>query len=84
MITHVAIFYKGKVYSLPKPCRHHDVIRLISRETGEQSLAQNEQGFLDDKGRFLRRKPALIHAQECGQILPGAGKFPQLYSEDVW
>lgn len=28
-ITHVAIKYNGKVYSLPKPNRHHHVIRMI-------------------------------------------------------
>ncbi len=26
MITHVAIRFQGKVYSLPAPNRHHDVI----------------------------------------------------------
>lgn len=82
MITHVAIKHKGTVVSLPKPNRHHDVIRLI----GERIEAGDDcQGFLDEHGKFYRRAPALIEAQRCNQLLPRA-THPggRLYSEDVW
>jgi len=32
-ITHVAIRHQGKIWSLPKPNRHHHIISLIVRET---------------------------------------------------
>lgn len=82
MITHVAIKYDGMVYSLPKPNRHHDVIRMIGGIAGP-----DVQGFLDDKGYFLTRKQAFIHAQFHGQVLPRApGQYngDQLFSEDLW
>jgi hypothetical protein len=82
MITHVAIIYKGTIYSKPKPYRHHHIIHMIYDVTGE-NLGENEQGFLDDTGRFLNRKDALKHAVECGQIEKGNWE-PNLFSEDVW
>lgn len=88
MITHVAIRFQGKVYSLPPPNRHHDVIRLIVNETGVKYVdaRDDDQGFLDEVGNFCRRKPALRIATECGQLKPGAlgPKLGELYSEDVW
>lgn len=87
MITHVAIIYLGKTYSLPKPNRHHHVIRLIAEELGIDHVGQGEQGFLDDTGRFLRRKPALYIALKSGQVIKGkrpSGDLPELYSEDLW
>jgi hypothetical protein len=85
MITHVAIRYDGKVFAMPKPHRHHDVIRLIVRETGAKTV-DGEQGFLADGTTFLRRKPALTHAIECGQVERAAPTAPHagLFSEDVW
>jgi hypothetical protein len=85
MITHVAIIYGGKLYSLPNPNRHHHVIWLIARETGESNI-DGRQGFLaDNKAAFLSRHQALAHALKCGQITSGgpAASFG-LFSEDVW
>lgn len=85
MITHVAILHKGKIFSLPAPYRHHNVIKLISEQTGDRVHADSEQGFLDDQGRFFRRKPALVEAQRCQQLLSRATcSGGQLFSEDVW
>lgn len=85
MITHVAIKHKGKVYSLPKPNRHHDVIRLIHDTTGESVPSTDIQGFLADGVMFLGRIPAYHYAVYNNQILDmskvtGSG----LSSEDVW
>lgn len=88
MITHVAIRFQGKVYSLPAPNRHHDVIRHIVETTGVKSVDArgDDQGFLIDGERYVRRKPALRVARECGQLKPGTlgPKLGELYSEDVW
>lgn len=85
MIVAVAVRYNGKVYSLPRPNRHHDVLRVIHQETGDWTIDAHgdDQGFLDENGTYYRRAPALIHAITCGQIKEGKWGT-QLYSEDVW
>lgn len=87
MITGVAIRTPDRVlYTLEKPKRHHDLIRQLV-ETGVVDWVPSEweQGFIDDKNQFYRRKPALIHAQKCKQLLPRATcNGGNLFSEDVW
>lgn len=88
MITHVAIRFQNKIWSLPPPNRHHDIIRLIVKETGVKYVdaRDDDQGFLIDGVDYYRRKPALRHAKQCGQLKPGClgEKLGKLYSEDVW
>jgi hypothetical protein len=88
MITHVAIRFQGKVYSLPPPNRHDHVIRLIVEQTGVKTVDAHgdDQGFLIDGETYCRRKPALRHASERGQLKPGGmgERLGELYSEDVW
>jgi hypothetical protein len=87
MITHVAIRYRETVWSMPAPNRHHDVIRFICDNTGLKTVCapEDDQGFLIDGETFCRRKPALLHARECGQLKPGRdGVNGKMYSEDVW
>lgn len=84
MITHVAIRYNDRMYSLPKPARHFNVIHQIHIETGDMDI-YGEQGFLDDQGNFLDRSQALVHATECKQLrsdVPLDNEW--LYSENVW
>ena len=50
MITHVAIKYNGVVYSLPKPNRHHHVIRSIPGGIAGPDV----QGFLTKYWSVLR------------------------------
>ncbi len=85
-ITHVAIRFKGVIWSLPSPYRHHDVIREICEETGAETVdSYNEQGFLDEGGNFLRRKPALAIARLFGQIKDESKvRAGMLTSEDLW
>ena len=89
-ITHVAIRFKDKIYSLPEPNRHHNVIWMIAKEEGVTSvtgIAGDNQGFLDESGRYLTRGQALVSAQLNDQILPGErGKIigDKLYSENLW
>lgn len=86
MITHVAIQYAGKTYSLPAPNRHHDVIRLIAAENGVGIAGPDVQGFLDFDGNFLNRKDAFVHVSKSGQLkrIPGGYNGGNLYSEDLW
>jgi hypothetical protein len=85
-ITHVAIRFGGKIWSLPAPNRHHDVIRLIVQETGVDHVDANgdDQGFLDASGRYLRRKAALASARINGQIKRETAPGHGLFSEDIW
>ena len=84
MITHVAIQYKSKLYSLPAPNRHHHIILQIHEETGDMNIF-GLQGFLDDQGNFLNRKAALAHAVSCKQLLPDRPIWgDDLYSENLW
>lgn len=84
MITHVAIKFNGKLWSLPAPNRHHHIISMIHEETG-LSVNNDEQGFLDDAGNFLNRKQALVHALMNDQVKdPNDIKAGRLFSEDVW
>jgi hypothetical protein len=86
-LMHVAIRYKGEVYSLPAPNRHHDVIRLIAEKTGDKQIDTHEddQGFLNADGRYLRRSQALYAARLFNQIKPGVEiRLNMLFSEDVW
>ncbi len=88
MITHVAIKdSSGKIWSLPKPNRHHDVIRSICAESKDRPDAMNKlnnhtQGFLTHDGYFLDRVSAYREAVAHRQLL----KPPEteLFSEDVW
>ena len=83
MITHVAIIYKCKIYSLLKPNRHSNVIQGIPGGIKDWDI----QGFIDDKGNFLTRKQAYIVATTEGQIkhrLKGQYDGNELYSEDLW
>lgn len=99
MITHVAIKdVEGRVWSLPKPNRHGDVIKLIQQQPNWQRIVTNAvAGFLNDQGVFLDRTEAWFEAHKGKQILPPynpvnpsqrAGKpseVPgQLFSEDIW
>lgn len=86
-ITHVAIRFNGEIYSLPSPNRHHDVIRYICETTGAThvDVREDDQGFLDVNGVYLRRAPALARAHQTGQLKPGTQiHLNRLFSENVW
>ncbi len=81
-LTHVAVYYNEKVYSLPAPNRHHDVIRTIPGGVAGPDI----QGFLDDQGAFYNRRDAYLLASFNGQLKRGPGGYQgdRLYSEDLW
>lgn len=82
-ISHVAVRFAGKTYSLPAPNRHHHILRIIHAEHGK--TWPNVQGFLDNRGKFLRRVPSVRVALAAGQVLqPNNMHANQLFSEDLW
>jgi hypothetical protein len=86
-ITHVAIKYDDVIYSLLRPNRHHNVIRLIASINSVGIGGPSIEGFLDENGEFLNRRGAYIRAQRTGQIIrPKQGGYQggDLYSEDLW
>lgn len=66
-VIRVAIRFRGTVYSLPAPNRHHD---------------NDEQGFLDATGRFLSRRQALANARHNGQVSSGFEAEPDKRAAD--
>ena len=82
MIDRAAIRYRGEVYDLPRPARHHDVIRVIACQFRERSVF-GEQGFLTSDGEFLNRRDAAAYALRVGQVEILQWP-PLLYSEDLW
>jgi len=87
-ITHVAIRYNKKVWTLPAPNRHPDVIRHIIATTGSGLYGPWTAGFTTESGEFLDRKAAFVLAIQTGQIkctiAAMQGNIDQLYSEDIW
>lgn len=86
-ITHVAIRFQGKIWSLPKPNRHHNVIRHIVEQTKMSHVDAygEDQGFLDEAGTYLNRKQALMNAEMHNQLLPDKQVMhEELYSENLW
>lgn len=82
-ITHVAIRFRGAVYALPAPNRHHHVIAEILRQNPDvASVSGEEQGFLDLDGRFLSREQALVSAHLHDQLR--CEPRGVLTSEDLW
>lgn len=73
----------GTIVTEPPPARHHDLIKVAVAEHGARAGLINEQGFVDEDGRFMRRKPAGQAAIEAGQIEKLRWP-PNLYSEDLW
>lgn len=86
-LTHVAIRFRDKVWSLPRPYRHHHVIRMIcwlDPDVDHVDGHGDDQGFLDATGRYLTRKQAFVSASENDQIKNGKIIGGVLTSEDLW
>lgn len=88
-ITHVAIRVDGVVWSLPKPFRHHNIVRLVCDLTGathvDCSETRGDQGFLDANGVYLDRVTALARALALKQVKDENDiRAGMLFSEDLW
>jgi hypothetical protein len=78
----------GRIVSAREPARHSHVIAMLGKaHESAETIANSEQGFIDDHGRFLNRADALTLARSTGQMKPrqpGHYDGPELYSEDLW
>lgn len=89
-ITAAAIKFGDLVCWLPAPARHHHILRSVVANYKGRSDAgylREVQGFMTDDCRFLDRKEAYAHAQNCKQPLPrrpGGYNGDELFSEDLW
>ena len=84
MITHVAIRHPdGRIFSLPRPYRHHHIIRVMVDALEIEPPIRGRQGFLDNRGNFLSRKAAADLALKTGQCVK-LDSPPRLFSEDLW
>lgn len=79
-----AAIKQGKVIcSVPRPGRHHDVIRQMAA-AGFPIPVDGAQGFLTDDGLFVDRRHALAIAQTAKQVTVKNGNAKELFSEDLW
>lgn len=74
----------GKIITVDRPGRHHNVIWRMACELGYSTPITGVQGFVNEHGEFLNRIDAKAEALKCNQILEGMGNSPELFSEDVW
>lgn len=76
----------GRVFHVPRPGRHGDVMVLMVGTYGFERPVKQEhiQGFITEDGMFWDRVQAHRLASYAKQILPGHGGHRELYSEDLW
>ena len=73
----------GKVWTLPRPARHGDVLRIVYKEVSGPILSRYEQGFTTNFGDFVGRREAFLIATEAQQLIsPDAHDI--LFTEDLW
>ena len=78
-----AIAINGRVFSLPRPKRHHDIINYLAEIERLPTPIGGEQGFVDSELGFVDRNAAGRIAIDAGQIEKLKWP-PQLFSEDLW
>lgn len=85
-IVGVASKAYGKLYQLPKPNRHHNLLDIMfAEQKGETQVYADEEGFTTSTGRYVNREEALIIAEKANQIISERHvRGDELYSESVW
>lgn len=81
-VATAAILIDGVIHTLPRPGRHHDIIRHLVRK-GFKKPVVGEQGFVLTDGRFVVRELAAKIALAAGQCKELRSP-PRLFSEDLW
>lgn len=74
---------EGSPVHLPRPARHHDIIRAMV-DSGHEAPITGEQGFVTTRGRFVDRKEGLEIATKAGQLIRKTPPEDVLFSEDLW
>lgn len=80
-VEQAAIFQDEKIYTLPRPNRHHNIIHDMILK-GHKRPITGEQGFVLSDGSFVDRRVAKIVALEAKQITKT--RNDDLFSEDLW
>lgn len=91
-ITRVAVLFDGLVFSLPKPYRHHHVLRIMKHHSAAKRWQNSStlqgrevQGFVSSDGKFLDRYEALNVFKDSFQKWYDLNEYPSgLYSENCW
>jgi len=82
MIISAAIRFNNKIYTGKS---HYSIMQEILKEfpTAKYPIP-DDQGFIDNKGNYLRRVPAMEEALGRKQVLKGKTFNPrELFSEDL-
>ena len=83
LILGVSILINDKVYKLPEPSRHSDLIRQIRAEGVRGPISQKAQGFYSGSREFIARNEARAIVMRTGQCSnPDHARL--LFSEDLW
>lgn len=82
-IERAAIKRGMKIFDVPRPGRHHDVINLM-RDRGYDLAACERQGFTTSSGRFVNRREAMKIAKAAGQLIAEPRYRDTLFSEDIF
>lgn len=84
MIIAAAIKIGDRVYALPAPKRHHDIIHMLA-DTGHKTPIVGVQGFIDDELGFMERVQAAHRALDIKQPMRDpVERGAQLFSENLW
>jgi len=91
-IVAAAIKHGEMVCFVPRPGRHHDIMRAMAR-AGLPIPITGRQGFVTSEGKFVNRTEARQIAEKAAQLIAGRRdakgvpyvfEHPELFSEDVW
>ncbi len=81
----VAINQNDKIYTLPPPARHPDLMKYMVMELQCQMPVRGEQGFVLSDSSFATRERAAEVALTAGQcVMPLFYHGKELHSEDLW
>ena len=83
MIVGVTCWINGERFDLPKPNRHHNVIRHLVSIGKSGRVRPDGQGFYTDTGEYLGREQAREYALRIGQVTK-TDHQRELFSEDLW
>lgn len=84
-IAAAAMSWKGLIFTLPPPARHHTLcIAMNGAGLPQESHHPHNQGFLTNRGRWVDRQEGVKIATAAGQIIKKTGPAYELFSEDVW
>jgi len=84
MIVAAAILFDGKVYALPAPARHHNIIHHMAENVGLPTPIRGDQGFIDSERGFVGRIEARDIALFIDKQIETADHPRDLFSEDLW